>query len=74
MNSRFNKGSLGIKLQHIFESPNFDHEEFNHTEVLFQKALKEEKIYWKDKVRVAWLKEGDKNTSFFHAMTVQQRQ
>lgn len=31
------------------------------------KAYKEEEIYWAQKARCKWLKERDKNTSYFHA-------
>lgn len=37
------------------------------------RAYKEEESYWSQKSRVQWLKDGDKNTSFFHASVMQRR-
>lgn len=33
----------------------------------------QEKIIWKKKSRIRWLKEGEKNTKFFHRSTIQRR-
>ncbi|XP_072066788.1 uncharacterized protein [Arachis hypogaea] len=34
---------------------------------------KQEEKYWRQRARLKWLKWGDKNTSFFHATTIQRR-
>lgn len=32
------------------------------------RIIKQEEIYWKKRARVTWIKEGDENTKFFHAV------
>lgn len=34
---------------------------------------KQEEILWRQKSRIRWLKEGERNTKFFHRSTVQRR-
>ncbi|XP_024010299.1 uncharacterized protein LOC112085326 [Eutrema salsugineum] len=36
-------------------------------------ALREEEMFWQQKSREKWHKDGDKNTKFFHALTKQRR-
>lgn len=38
-----------------------------------QMEYNNEEAYWRMKSRVTWLKEGDKNTRFFHAATKSRR-
>ncbi|XP_072073777.1 uncharacterized protein [Arachis hypogaea] len=40
--------------------------EIMELEQKLDRAYLNEELYWKDKSRIKWLKEGDKNTSFFH--------
>ena len=40
----------------------------------FMKREQQEEILWKQKSRKLWLREGDRNMSFFHKSIVQHRQ
>ncbi|CAA0809638.1 Unknown protein, partial [Striga hermonthica] len=49
-------------------------EEWQECKEKLHEAYREEELYWKQKSRVSWLKEGDKNTRFFQACVRQRRQ
>ncbi|XP_027148760.1 uncharacterized protein LOC113749274 [Coffea eugenioides] len=40
---------------------------------LLAEAYRQEELFWGQKARVNWLREGDKNTSFFHAVVAGRR-
>ncbi|WOL06049.1 hypothetical protein Cni_G14781 [Canna indica] len=42
-------------------------------EAELHQALKDEEIYWRQKSRIKWLQEGDRNTRYFHACTKARR-
>ncbi|XP_048623656.1 uncharacterized protein LOC125592497 [Brassica napus] len=53
-------------------------DDFSHEVILRLKwslceAFRDEELYWKQKSRATWLREGDQNTKFFHATTKQRR-
>ena len=40
---------------------------------LLEERRKQEEILWRQKSRITWLKEGERNTKFFHKSTIQRR-
>ena len=40
----------------------------------FNQRERQEGVYWSQNYRIKWLQEGERNTSFFHKVTIQHRQ
>jgi hypothetical protein len=64
-----------VLLQHCEENLEVDQnrEKANQLRRELNTQLEEEELYWQQRSRVCWLKEGDKNTKFFHAFANQRR-
>ncbi|XP_060964042.1 uncharacterized protein LOC133033349 [Cannabis sativa] len=60
-------------LDRIESSNNMQIAEFDEARAKLNEALSREEILWRQKSRVAWLKEGDRCTKFFIASTVIRR-
>lgn len=52
---------------------NRDWERWKQLKYHLNKAYKEEEEFWSRKARIQWLKDGDKNTKYFHAVTAKRR-
>eukprot|EP00253_Pinus_taeda_P009227 PITA_09227 len=74
-----NKKSLGIKIYELnqeliedgFDKFKSDQADKHHQE--WENLSKQEEIFWRQKSRVQWLKEGERNTRFFHRSTMANR-
>lgn len=60
-------------LEEMQNDDNRTHDELVEITRKLKKTYKDEETFWRQKSRVAWLKEGDHNTKFFHAKTKQRR-
>ena len=62
-------GFLRSKLDKAFISNDFSTAEKNAIKDDLNQAYLEDEIYWKQKSRIMWLRSGDRNTRYFHAVT-----
>jgi len=65
--------SLQSKIDEAQNNENVSIDELLNLKLQLCGAYREEDIFWKQKSRVLWYKEGDLNTKFFHATTMQRR-
>uniref|UniRef100_A0A803NSM4 Reverse transcriptase domain-containing protein n=1 Tax=Cannabis sativa TaxID=3483 RepID=A0A803NSM4_CANSA len=75
---QFKKLSIQINearetLKSIEEAKNFDEKAHSNARADLEERLRREEIFWRQKSRVAWLKDGDRSTKFFMASTVTRR-
>ncbi|KAM1014002.1 hypothetical protein ACFX2C_044060 [Malus domestica] len=72
-NSKLRIAILKNDLRNTYKSNKFASEVVRNMEGELKHLLREEERYWKLKSRNQWMKEGDKNTKFFHAQTMKRR-
>lgn len=61
------------QLERAQSDPTIPSEEILNLKWNLCSAFREEELYWRQKSRTLWLKDGDRNTKFFHAVTKQRR-
>jgi polyhydroxyalkanoate synthesis regulator phasin len=62
--------ALRIKLEELKNNPQCERQEIRQVTDKMDELLYREEMMWLQRSRVAWLKEGDKDTSYFHRQAV----
>lgn len=62
-----------VRLTELQNGGRADWREIKRVQDQIEKLWKQEQIFWGQRSRLKWLKWGDRNSSFFHATTIQRR-
>ena len=73
MNSEKLVEELKEKVEDLYSNDDATTEEIAAALKELSNALKAEEMFWRQKSRVLWLREGDRNSKYFHALVRQRR-